>query len=89
MTTVLLHLSTDGRLHGSFLASINSGTIDEARASLTSFHEGMTAGGYLQPNEKLVGLTFSDRTLDEIEREFPYLFGYGECDCEHGGYRHE
>ncbi len=77
------------RFTGSFLLAHSTETIGDAREWLARNHVDMLKAGVLDPEETAYGLTFADRTLDEIEREFPYLFGYGECDCEHGGRRHE
>ena len=99
MITLLLIADSDNRaweahglasrFTGSFLLAHSTETIGDAQEWFARNHADMLKEGCLKPEDTAYGLTFADRTLDEIECEFPYLFGYGECDCEHGGRRHE
>ena len=89
MTTIILFVQAGDGLNGSFLMDNKTDTIEAARSWFGVFFEGMAGSGNLDLNETLYGITFADKSLDELRREFPYLFEDGEwhCGCKEGSAR--
>ena len=75
MITLLLCADAENGLRGSFVIDHTTSTIDEAREWFVATVEGMNDDGLLEDfGWTPIAMSFPRKTLDELYRQFPFLF---------------
>lgn len=91
MTTTLVFImdAKSRRFSAYFLHSFETDTVKQARSKYADFVGGNFAAACLEPGEIAIGVTFEGKTLDDIERGFPFYFGGAADEFSIGGRGHE
>jgi hypothetical protein len=92
MTTTMIFVMDANkpfRFSAGFLHCIETETVEQARTRYADFAAAMLEPGSLEPGEIAFGVTFEGKTMDDIDREFPFYLRDGADEFDNGGHGHE